>query len=959
MSHRLYAHYLDVTRYPDYSRRHLRVPSWETFANKIQFASLRGFKLEGDKLVGIADILEMYTKRFGLGRVIWPFFTLYKASNLEELTAEFKKRGLYLFDVWGYVPVFAGSPDNAMSELIPRPGQVAFFERELGDHFLGIDNGEQDGRYNWAGGPQMCPAPLEHRVHYLDHHHYFRRMGDDLGNHMTALVSLTSGHYFAHEGNTILVGAETAQGLPNAQMYYSFLRGAGKQYGVHWFGNASVFNRWGYKNYTVPEVTKGAEGYLTGPEAGSSLALLRRLIWTHVQDNSVLAGYESGWILGEGDGATLSPIGRLQRDAQRVVEDRDRAGVHLTPVALMLDFASGWVPARHLYSRKAYQVWGGVPYGPGDYLMHRVFSLLYPGYEDASYFHDERGFITPTPYGDIADVVFSDAPAWMLAQYAAVVLSGELYGDLDEVAHNLRAYVEGGGRLVLTAANAARLGPELTGVEVGPESVRFESGTQLKVDGKPIREPHAFELRKGSILEDADVVVRCGRVPAVVRRALGRGEVLLLLSPFGINADRLARGPVPVQEEKPLAQPFRLCAHVERVLDGVFGSLAPFSVGEGLASVTSRKGKGEYELLVLNNGLKERPFAITSTLGTLRAVREVTLGDDLTDERGYRPWQHEKADLGRNSEARIAGLAVRLFEVSLRERGTTELPAVKPPPRVERRGIALRGILSLEDAIRERSTFFAHYDTVTVSWRYLADRDRAFLAKEGAWLGRQKLRVIADFSPGLNLYPDLLLVDNVPGHWERSRDLITGVLDKMKEAGAQDALFTLHRHTEGASFTAQQMEESMAGHLRELCEYAGARGITLHLQNHPNRFFPSSAELLRFVAFLGKANVRYALNVGHLLAYRGAGGEREELQAEAGDALELVLLSSPFVDDSELVYDSHLPVVGSPYAAKARALTRKLAGKVLILDALFPDRDAEFAEALALFPAPGRPSASS
>ena len=594
MSHRLYAHYLDVTRYPDYSRRHLRVPSWETFANKIQFASLRGFKLEGGKLVGIADILDMYTKRFGLGRVIWPFFTLYKASNLEELTAEFKKRGLYLFDVWGYVPVFAGSPDNAMSELIPRPGQVAFFERELGDHFLGIDNGEQDGRYNWAGGPQMCPAPLEHRVHYLDHHHYFRRMGDDLGNHMTALVSLTSGHYFAHEGNTILVGAETAQGLPNAQMYYSFLRGAGKQYGVHWFGNASVFNRWGYKNYTVPEVTKGAEGYLTGPEAGSSLALLRRLIWTHVQDNSVLAGYESGWILGEGDGATLSPIGRLQRDAQRVVEDRDRAGVHLTPVALMLDFASGWVPARHLYSRKAYQVWGGVPYGPGDYLMHRVFSLLYPGYEDASYFHDERGFITPTPYGDIADVVFSDAPAWMLAQYAAVVLSGELYGDLDEVAHNLRAYVEGGGRLVLTAANAARLGPELTGVEVGPESVRFESGTQLKVDGKPIREPHAFELRKGSILEDADVVVRCGRVPAVVRRALGRGEVLLLLSPFGINADRLARGPVPVQEEKPLAQPFRLCAHVERVLDGVFGSLAPFSVGEGLASVTSRKGKGEY-----------------------------------------------------------------------------------------------------------------------------------------------------------------------------------------------------------------------------------------------------------------------------------------------------------------------------------------------------------------------------
>lgn len=953
MSSRLYAHYLDVTRYPDYTRRHVRVPSWDTFQYKIQFASLRSFKLEEGRLTGIAADLDLYTRRFGLGRVIWPFFTLYKADNLAELTAELRARRLYLFDIWGYVPVFAGSPENAMSELIPRPGQVAFFERELGDHFLGIDNGEQDGRYNWAGGPQMCPAPLDHHAHYLNHHHYFRRMGDDLGNHMTALVSLTSGHYFAHEGNTILVGAETAQGLPNAQMYYSFLRGAGKQYGVHWFGNASVFNRWGYKNYTVPEVTKGAEGYLTGPEAGSSLALLKRLIWTHIQDNSVVAGYESGWILGAGEGATLSPIGRLQQDAQRIVEERDRAGVHLTPAALMLDFASGWVPARHLYSRKAYQTWGGVPYGPGDYLMHRVFSLLYPGYEDASYYRDERGFITPTPYGDIADVVFSDAPAWMLSQYAAVVLSGELYGCVAEAAHNLRAYVKGGGRLVLTAANAARLGTELAGIEVEAGGVRFPAGTTVKLGGKAVREPRAFELRRCRVPDGVEVIARCGRLPAVVRRTVGRGEVLVLLSPFGINADRLVRGPVPVEEEKPLAQPYRLCAHVERVLDGVFAPLAPFSVGEGLSSVTSRKAKGEYELLVLNNGLQARSFAIGTSLGEVSTVKEVTLGDDLSGERGYRPWQHEKADPGSDTDTAVAGLSVRLFEVSLRERATVQIPEVNPPPRVERRGLALRGPGSLEDAVRSRPTFFSHFDTVTVSWRYLADRDRAFLAREGAWLGRQKVRVIVDFSPGMNLYPDLLLVDNVPGHWERSRDLIVGVLDKMKDAGAQDALFTLHRQTEGSSFTAGQMAESMARHLRDLCREAGARGIALHLQSHPNRFFPSSSELLGFIASLGAPNARYALNVGHLLAYRGPKGERDDLIAaaeKAGDGCELVLLSAPFVDASGLVYDAHLSVAGSPYAAEARTLARKLRGKVLVLDAILPDLDAEFTEGLALFP---------
>ena len=89
MTHRLYAHYLDVTRYPDYTRRHIRVPSWETFAGKIQFASLRSFKLEKGKLVGIAEDLDLYTRRFRLGRVIWPMFTLYDAENLADLTAEF------------------------------------------------------------------------------------------------------------------------------------------------------------------------------------------------------------------------------------------------------------------------------------------------------------------------------------------------------------------------------------------------------------------------------------------------------------------------------------------------------------------------------------------------------------------------------------------------------------------------------------------------------------------------------------------------------------------------------------------------------------------------------------------------------------------------------------------------------------------------------------------------------
>ena len=57
-----------------------------------------------------------------------------------------------------------------------------------------------------------------------------------------------------------------------------------------------------------------------------------------------------------------------------------------------------------------YRVWGNVPWSGGDFLTHGVLNRLYPGYEQASYFHNEAGFLTATPHGDTADVLLSDAP---------------------------------------------------------------------------------------------------------------------------------------------------------------------------------------------------------------------------------------------------------------------------------------------------------------------------------------------------------------------------------------------------------------------------------------------------------------------------------------------------------------------------------------------------------------------
>ncbi len=110
---------------------------------------------------------------------------------------------------------------------------------------------------------------------------------------MSALVSLSFGHYYLKEGLYKLIGAETAQGLPNGQLFYVFIRGAGKQYGVPWFGNASVFNRWGYKTYGSENST--GPGYHHGPTFGTSLSLMKRLMYSQILYNSMLVSFESGW----------------------------------------------------------------------------------------------------------------------------------------------------------------------------------------------------------------------------------------------------------------------------------------------------------------------------------------------------------------------------------------------------------------------------------------------------------------------------------------------------------------------------------------------------------------------------------------------------------------------------------------------------------------------------------------
>ncbi len=916
-----YPHLLDPKQYPEFTRRAFIVPTWDTFGNKTQFTSLRVFTVREGKLVDFREDLDAYTKTLELGNVIWPHFSAVFAENFKELALEIKRRGLFLFDIWGHVP--SNSTQAEWGHVKPPPGLVDWLQQNLGEQFLGFDVGEQDGRYVAGYALQQCPMPQDRIAQYYNFQRHFQRMGDDLGNKLTALVSLTYGHHLIKENNFVLIGAETAQALPSSHIYYAFIRGAAKQYGIHWFGNASIFNRWGWKTYESEGVTGDPSNptYLSGPTHGSSLALLKRLIYTHYLYNAVAIGFEQSWIMEDNtekrlikeptrietdrSQITLSPVGAIQAAAVKFVRREGHPGVMHAPVAVLLDFFAGWTVPRHLYTQNLFQVWGAMPYGPGDYLAHGVFAAIYPGYEDASFYHDERGFLSPTPYGDMADAVLSDIPLWVLRQYGLVIVTSEVPADI-ELRDKLEAFVREGGHLVITAQNARLLWPEWQ--ISAPRSLPAGSRIRWK-DGSEQTEPRAFELYSAMLPKGARVLASCGEDVAVAEVGIGSGKVTLLLSPFGINTQPVYEGLPDTGIDKPLPMPFVPLEHIEKAVGHALSDQQIFSVGhDDLGFITCRKGTGRYTLGVFNNQLDQRPLRITTLRGTLQNVRELQLEQGEKKQVGYWPHGMQDNDPGVSSESSIAGGDIRLFDVQIKESDLRVLSRVTAPAAVRDRMIAFRGLSDLKEFILARPTFFQHFDGVKIDYTYLLKRDAKQVERERGWISRQKLRVVVDFTPGANLYPDLALLDTLKFRYDESIEQVDDVLEKMRILGATQGLFSLHRPPEN-NFTYEQAAERFKAGLEDVCGRAASRGIELAMQHgmleHPLKWRGSVAETLQLIAETGLSNLRFALNLSHR-AHNGP--SLSEAIAAAGHRLAMVLLSSMQKDILGQAYDPHAPL---------------------------------------------------
>ncbi len=521
-------------------------------------------------------------------------------------------------------------------------------------------------------------------------------------------------------------------------------------------------------------------------------------------------------------------------------------------------------------------------------------------------------------------------------------MAGELRGGA-EIRDKLAAYAQAGGQLVITAGSLANLPGGLAGACVTGPAVEFGPKTSLKLGDSTIEEQHGFALHRLQLPAEAQVIAKCKEMPAVVKLPCGKGSVTVLASPFGVGQEPATKA-VGSAVDKPLGKPYPLLKHVQAVLARAFEGEMLFEVGQGLSLITCRKGQGEYTLGVCNNSLEQRPMKIVSHCGPIQSVRELQLDQSEKGAEGYLPGGFETAKIGTSKEGQIAGGDVRLFSVRVREENVETVPHVVPDRRPRGRLLPLREASSIKEEILARPTFFEHFDGVVVDWRYLHRREKAALEKEAGWIGRQELQVIVDLSSGINLYPDLRLIDNIKKEHARSLAAIEDVLAKMPILGAQHLILTLHRRPEN-NFTEQQTQKSLLSTVRTLCAKAKQHKVTMHLRVSSVRPPKNVESAIRFIEQVGAENLRLAPSTALLLANNT---DPKKLAESAKGKVGLWLVSQSRRDIADRLWDVHAPIAQNPQEKKLAEYLSISPEAPLVLDAVYRNQDEEYHDSRAL-----------
>lgn len=684
---------------------------------------------------------------------------------------------------------------------------------------------------------------------------------------------------------------------------------------------------------------------------------MKRLMYTQLLYDSAYFAFEGQWTYASNTNKTgITPIGRMQQQAKKFFSSLTTPdlGTHVATIGIMLDFYGGWArPCDNMHGGYSAKAWGNVAWDSADYFADAVFDVVFPGYRGGAMNHDEKYYLSPTPYGDSIDTVLNDALPSVLAAYHTLVIAHRMTAEPTETARKLFGFVQSGGQLVISASSVTDLGGTFAGISVG-KCETLPAGASVIVGAEAVIEPMALELCELTTPANATVLATSGGKTVATRVAVAGGGSVVMLAHGNYAMSTRARTSDIFKcgiDDDPHAdrQPYQLARAGRKLIDEALRKAALFDLGLNLSWVVKRVSDTEHIIGVSNNDLHQLPLNITSQsksslLGAVTKVEELLLDQSEKLAEGYLPHGFENASLGKSTTSTIAGADMRIFRVTTSFRTAhkqtvlgvsgVEHSSVREAPRVLLR---LSRISSIRTEIERRPSFFNYFSGVVIDSEYLSSRSRRALMLENRWLGLQHVMVVCDFTRSTNLFPGLRLVNDISAYFNESMVIIEDVLDKLPLLQSQHAILTLHGSAElapvGACSTASGQEHGANWTacfrltLQRLTARAAARNATLHLRQSPRNNDAAGSSLEKQVGFAASVNGSMHFKIAPSSGL-GTAAELHEMASLFKDgAAEILLLSAAASAPLE-----ELPLAQRP-SVQTVARVASASDAILVLDA--------------------------
>jgi len=296
----------------------------------------------------------------------------------------------------------------------------------------------------------------------------------------TSMDSFTRWQHYAAEAGYDYIGCEIGANVNAFQLSVAFTRGAAKQYNEKlglghadaWFVDFSLWNWTGMINYSGDESMHRHDdsfhaNVVNHEYAGQSVSAARRAYYL---------AYMSGayWLINEGGAESacysmeygmtgddvffdedngvyyLSPHGKMNQEFYDFTQRNPDRGATYVPFGVVIPRNHGLPYGHWMANDGNYKVFEKFAFTQGDWMIDRLFRLLYPGNYPNQNVRDDGKQQVNTPYGDTIDVLTDQAAETVLNSYPVIVLAGDVELTPSMV-KKYTGYVQQGGTLVLNS----------------------------------------------------------------------------------------------------------------------------------------------------------------------------------------------------------------------------------------------------------------------------------------------------------------------------------------------------------------------------------------------------------------------------------------------------------------------------------------------------------------------------